>query len=100
LRSTNLLNLRLVPSAPDPAKGAPHLTVARPDGYFSKERDAVLLNGKAAPEEPAGLPVRDSFVAQVPAGNDSVKVELRSEAIYVRPSADFQQNLPIADLLW
>jgi pimeloyl-ACP methyl ester carboxylesterase len=101
LRSTTLLNLRLVPASPDAMKGTPHVFVARPDGYFSRERDAVLIDGKPTTDEPAGLPVRDSFAAQIPAGaTDSVKVQLRSETIYVRSSTDFTQTLPIADLLW
>ncbi|SEB50458.1 alpha/beta fold hydrolase [Terriglobus roseus] len=99
LRSTNLLNLRLVPATEDAAKGTSHLTIARPDGYFSKERDPVLMNGKPVPEEPTGLPVRDNFVAHV-SGSDGVKVQLRTETIYARPSMDFQRNLSIVDLLW
>jgi pimeloyl-ACP methyl ester carboxylesterase len=100
LRSTKLLNLRFTPQAPDPAKGTPHLLIARPEGYLSAGRDAVLIDGKPINDEPAGLPVKDSFVATVPAKADGVEVKLRGETIWARPSDDFGARLTVVDLLW
>lgn len=99
-RSTALLNLRLTPISADPAKGTPRLLIARPEGYFSAERDAVLLDGTQTADEPRGLPAKDSFVATAPPGRESVKVQLRGETIWARPSTDFGTRLAVVDLLW
>lgn len=99
-RSTKLENLRLVPAAVDPAKGSEHLLIARPQGYLSAERDAALIDGAQSKDEPGGLPVKDSFVATVPAAKDGVKVQLRGETIWARPSGDFATRLAVVDLLW
>jgi triacylglycerol lipase len=99
-RSTKLENLRLVPPAADPAKGSEHLLISRPQGYFSAERDAVLIDGTQTKDEPGGLPVKDNFVATVPKTKDGVKVQLRGETIWARPSEDFGTRLAVVDLLW
>jgi triacylglycerol lipase len=99
-RSTNLLNLRLAPVVPDAAKGTQHVLIARPEGYFSAGRDAVLIDGAPTKDEPGGFPAKDSFVAAVPAKADGVMVQLRGETIWARPSTDFASRMAVVDLLW
>ncbi|SFR97667.1 Lipase (class 2) [Granulicella pectinivorans] len=99
-RSTALMNLRLVPAAADSARGKGHLLISRPEGYFSAGRDAVTIDGALTKDEPAGLPVKDSFVATVPTKADGVAVRLRGETIWARPSEDFATRLAVVDLLW
>jgi triacylglycerol lipase len=101
-RSTTLLNLRFMPVPREAAgltPGAEYVLVARPQAYFSKDRDPVTIGGKAAAEEPGGLPLRDSFFAAVPSSVD-VPVKLRQETIVVRGSKDLAKDLPVVDFLW
>jgi len=77
-RSTNLLNLRLVPPSP-----APGLQIHRPQGYFSKGRDAIKINGLELESIPPGIPTRDSLSIQP---NGPVTVELREELLFARPA--------------
>lgn len=101
LRSTTLLNLRLAPVPREVNAStdlSPKLLIARPDGYLSRDRDPVTIAGKLAAEEPAGLPVRDSFLADVTVPLATVK--LRNETIAARPSKDLVKDLPIVDFLW
>jgi triacylglycerol lipase len=103
-RSTGLMNLRLLPvpreSATLPA--GEYVLVDRPQGYMARERDAVMIDGALAKDEPSGLPsgvpVRDSFVAALPA--DEAKVVLRGETILVVGSKDLKKDLPVVDFLW
>lgn len=99
-RSTGLLNLRLPTLHPSAPRGKSHLLIARPQGYFSAERDAVLIDGTKSSDEPAGLPIKDSFIATVPQAQDGVKVQLRGETIWARPSTDLATRLAVVDLLW
>jgi triacylglycerol lipase len=110
-RSTTLLNLRLLPVPAEPkvagqtsASVASHrgqLLVARPEGYFSRERDPVLVDGKISSDEPAGLPLRDSFLVDVATSSGQLTtVVLRNEKIAARPSADLATDLPVVDFLW
>ena len=101
-RSTSLLNLRFQPVPQEAAAltpGAEYVLVARPQAYFSRDRDPVSIAGKIAPEEPGGLPLQDSFFAAVPAEGD-VTVKLRNETIVVRGSKDLAKDLPVVDFLW
>jgi pimeloyl-ACP methyl ester carboxylesterase len=110
-RSSSLINLRFAPppgslgSVPNTATGSiasqsgPELLVARPQGYFSRDRDPVLVDGKQAAAEPGGLPVNDSFVVNVPT-TTPVQVSLREERITAWPSTDVKRDLPIVDFLW
>jgi triacylglycerol lipase len=101
-RSTALLNLRFMPVPHESiglTAGAEYVLVARPQAYFSRDRDPVTIAGKAAPEEPAGLPLRDSFFAEVSSAAE-VPVRLRQETIVVRGSKDLAKDLPVADFLW
>jgi len=104
-RSTTLLNLRLM-AVPPTAKTSSsaqqsQILVARPQGYFSRERDAVQIDGKLSPDEPAGLPLQDSFVAKVPMDTGKLtQVTLRNETIWARSSQDFSKELPVVDFLW
>jgi triacylglycerol lipase len=110
-RSTSLLNLRFLPvptepkvtgeSAPSvPAHGS-QLLIARPQGYFSRERDPVLIDNKIATDEPAGLPLNDAFLATLPAPPTQITtVALRKETIAARPSTDLAKDLPVVDFLW
>ncbi|AFL87514.1 hypothetical protein Terro_1204 [Terriglobus roseus DSM 18391] len=105
-RSSSLINLRFLPvptslgaaQAGAEAKG-PELFVERPQGYFSRDRDPVLIEGKLAVEEPAGLPTRDAFLVNLPAAKP-VRVSLRDEAITAIPSTDLSHDLPVVDFLW
>ena len=89
-RSTGLLNFRFVPGA---AKG---LTIHRPQGYLSKGRDAVLMNGKLVEELTEGVPTRDSVMVMAQGG---VKVELRGETVYAR-GAERDNETNIVELIW
>jgi pimeloyl-ACP methyl ester carboxylesterase len=103
LRSSGLINLRFVP-APNEAPSATgqtttKLLIARPQGYFSRDRDPVMIDGKSAAEEPNGLPTRDSFIANLPTP-DLISVVLRGESVTARPSTNLTKDLPIVDFLW
>jgi hypothetical protein len=78
---------------------APQLLIARPEGYFSRDRDPVQIDGKIPVEEPEGLPVRDSFTVSLPETTFAT-VTLRSETILARPSTDLNKDLPVVDFLW
>ena len=101
-RSTTLLNLRFAPvprsRAASTATG-PQLFIERPQGYLSRERDPVMINGKLADTEPAGLPLDDSFLAST-SNTELTTVTLRGETIAARPSDDLLKELPIVDFLW
>jgi triacylglycerol lipase len=110
-RSTTLLNLRFLPVPVEPkvagqtGDAAPvHrslLLVERPEGYFSRERDPVTIDGKISTDEPAGLPLRDSFLADVSVRPGQLTtVVLRKEKIAARPSTDLATDLPVVDFLW
>ena len=105
-RSTNILNLRLLPP-PNPSKNVEsasaslplQLLVARPEGYFSRDRDPVMIDGKTSIQEPEGLPLRDSFLVSVPY-DSLVSVKLREETIKAMPSRDLNTDLRVVDFLW
>jgi triacylglycerol lipase len=110
-RSTALLNLRFLPVPTEPkviGQGAAsvsthgsQLLIARPQGYFSRERDPVSIDNKIAADEPAGLPLNDAFLATLPTPPTQVTtVALRKETITARPSADLAKDLPVVDFLW
>ncbi len=101
-RSTQLLNLRLlpVPGEATALLGQPAFVVLRPEGYFSRQRDPVLLDGELATEEPDGLPVRDSFLAQSPGPAHPTQVTLRKEILWLAGSRDLRLDLPVACFLW
>ena len=103
-RSTGLMNLRLLP-VPREAATLPageYVLVERPQGYLARERDAVMIDGALAKDEPSGLPsgvpLRDAFVATLP--GDEAKVVLRGETIVVVGSKDLKKDLPVVDFLW
>lgn len=106
LRSTQLLNLRFAPvpavlkadSGGTYPSGA-QLVITRPEGYFSRERDAITINGAPVEQEPSGLPTQDTFVADLPK-SDAVQITLRKESISAIPSDDLARDLPIVDFLW
>jgi pimeloyl-ACP methyl ester carboxylesterase len=110
-RSTTLLNLRFLPVPTEPKvtdQGAPsvpmhrnQLLIARPQGYFSRERDPVLIDNKIATDEPAGLPLKDTFLADISTPPTQITtVVLRKETIAARPSNDLASDLPVVDFLW
>jgi triacylglycerol lipase len=110
-RSTTLLNLRFLPVPTEPkatgnaaASVPPHqsqLLVARPQGYFSRERDPVLVDNKVTTDEPSGLPLNDSFLVNLSTPpTQTTTVVLRKETIAARPSADLATDLPVVDFLW
>ncbi|MCX6611648.1 MAG: lipase [Acidobacteria bacterium] len=89
-RSTALLNFRFVPG------GAKGLTIHRPQGYLSKGRDALMMNGKLVEELAEGVPTRDSVTVIAQGG---VKVELRGETVYARASGS-DNEVNIVELIW
>lgn len=100
-RSTTLLNFRFVPTPTVPAGTAADkamLVITRPEGYFSRDRDPVLIDGKPVPEEPAGLPLRDSFTATLQ-GSGVVAVALRGETVQAKPSTDPARQASIVEFL-
>jgi triacylglycerol lipase len=106
-RSTTLLNLRFLPVPTEPKVATslpPHtsqLLIDRPQGYLSRERDPVLIDNKVATDEPAGLPLNDSFLANLPTPPTQITtVVLRKETIAARPSTDLSTDLPVVDFLW
>ena len=103
-RSTGLMNLRLLP-VPREAATLPageYVLVDRPQGYMARERDAVMIDGALAKDEPSalpsGVPLRDAFVAALP--GDEATVVLRGETIVVVGSKDLKKDLPVVDFLW
>jgi pimeloyl-ACP methyl ester carboxylesterase len=101
-RSTALLNLRFLPVPRDTAThtaDAAMLFIARPEGYFSSDRDRITINGKSVVEEPQGLPIRDSFLAST-TDTHAATVTLRGEQIIAQPSKNIANDLPIVDFLW
>jgi pimeloyl-ACP methyl ester carboxylesterase len=111
-RSTRLLNLRLLPvpeelhvtadkSAPPVPPHTSQLLIVRPEGYFSRERDPVLIDNKLSSDEPGGLPLHDEFIANLPTPpTQPTTVTLRKETIVARPSTDLEKDLPVVDFLW
>ena len=99
-RSTALLNFRLLPT-PATADGGKtgSFLVLRPDGYFSSERDSVLVDGTQAAAEPKGLPIRDSFQVETPDAAHVVEVRLREEDVLVKPSTNQQKSMSIVEFL-
>lgn len=98
-RSTSLLNLRFYPPSTKVPVDQPSLLVHRPQGYFSRERDPVQVNGQPAQEIPDGLPVEDSFVLARPEAQN-LKIELRGEVIYARPAQVNAGHYATAELFW
>jgi pimeloyl-ACP methyl ester carboxylesterase len=100
-RSTSLLNLRFLPVPPEARQQSTEMfLIDRPQGYFSRERDPVTIDGALAAEEPSGLPARDSFFVHVVKPLDRVEVSLRKEKIAVHPSQDLSKDLAVAEFLW
>jgi len=97
LRSTPLLNFRF--ATPSPAdKG--NLLIHRPQGYLSKGRDPLTIDGADVDAIPAGVPTRDSVSVTIPAGSaKGIAVRLRYETVRARP-ATAQNELNIVQLVW
>jgi pimeloyl-ACP methyl ester carboxylesterase len=97
LRSTALLNLRFMPER-DGQSGGLQVFVARPQGYLSRGRDPVKLDGDETTQVPEGLPATDSVMMSVPESKRSgVRVELRGETIYARPVKSGAHELSVAE---
>ena len=79
-----------------PPSPAPGLQIHRPQGYFSKGRDAVKINGLELESIPPGIPTRDSLSIQP---NGPVTVELREELLFARPALR-PGDTSIATFLW
>ena len=66
-----------------------------------RDRDPVEIDGKVSNDEPSGLPLEDSFVANLQISSGALaQVTLRNETIVARPSKDLSKDLPIVDFLW
>lgn len=89
-RSTALLNFRFAPGS---AKG---LTIHRPQGYLSKGRDPVMLDGKPVEGLTEGIPTRDSLNVSA---HGAVKVSLRGETVHAR-AAGSDNETNIVELIW
>lgn len=97
LRSTSLLNFRFATPAPAD-KG--NLLIHRPQGYLSKGRDPLTIDGADVDSIPAGIPTRDSVSVTIPATTTSgVAVKLRDETVRARPATS-PNELNIVQLLW
>jgi hypothetical protein len=72
------------------------LVITRPEGYFSRERDAITIDGAPVEQEPYSLPTQDTFVVDLPK-SDAVQITLRKESIAAIPSDDLARELPIVD---
>ena len=99
LRSTTLLNFRFWPALAfgGPVLKGPRLLIHRPQGYLSKGRDMMLVDGVAVEELLPGVPTRDAVAIQ--AKSASIRVQLRGEVVHARP-ADAETELNIVDLIW
>lgn len=89
-RSSNIVNLRYRPVT------AAATVAARPQGYWSKGRDALTLNGEPVATVPAGIPTADTVPLAIDKGG---LLELRGERIAIRPSTN-GKDLNIADFNW
>ncbi len=105
LRSTSLLNFRFWPAGAMELLGGakiegPRLLIHRPQGYFSKGRDALLVDGAPVEQLLPGIPTRDAVIIPVlPEKRSGVRVTLRDEVIHARPS-ESASAVHIAELLW
>ncbi|BDC48497.1 hypothetical protein F183_A08130 [Bryobacterales bacterium F-183] len=93
LRTTSILNFRFATPTPG-EKG--NLIIHRPQGYLSKGRDALTIDGAAVEALLPGVPTRDAVGVTVTKG---VTVKLRDEVIRARPAAS-PNELNIVELLW
>jgi len=92
LRSTNLLNFRFVPQAEGPG-----VTVHRPQGYLSKDRDPVTVNGAPVATLQPGIPTLDAV--RIKTAESPLRIQLRGETLVVRP-AMAPNETHIAELVW
>ena len=105
LRSTTLLNFRFWPEAAMQMLGGqaltgPRLLIHRPQGYLSKDRDPLMVDGVAVEALIPGVPTRDGVgVAIALDKRAGVRVELRGEVVHARPAED-SNELNIVDLIW
>lgn len=90
-RSSDVVNLRYRPVSVAATQAA------RPQGYFSKDRDPLRFNGELVPNVPAGVPTADTVPLTLPAGGP---LELRGERIAVRPAEAGKRELHVADFNW
>lgn len=76
------------------------LLIHRPQGYLSKDRDPLMVDGVAVAALQPGVPTRDGVgIAIASDKRAGVRVELRSEVIHARP-AESANELNIVDLIW
>ncbi|WP_031499810.1 hypothetical protein [Bryobacter aggregatus] len=100
LRSTPLLNFRFLPAAAMEGLRGPRLLVHRPQGYLSKGRDALTMDGAAVEALLPGVPTRDSVAVAVPeAKKAGVRVELRGEVVHAR-AAEAEHEMNVVELIW
>lgn len=106
LRSTTLLNFRFLPAEAMQALGGPaangaNLLIHRPQGYLSKGRDPVTVDGVEAGELLPGIPTRDSVGVRIPTATakDGVRIELRGEVIQAKPAAAANE-MSVVELIW
>lgn len=90
-RTSDVINLRYRPVT------ASSTQAVRPQGYFSKERDALTFNGEPVPGIPGGIPTIDTIPLRLTSGG---LLQLREEKIAIRPAAANTRELHIADFNW
>ncbi len=101
LRTTALLNLRFYPAPRNLPADRPALLVQRPQGYFAKERDPLTINGREAEGLAPGVPTADFVPVALPeAPPEGLRVELRGEVIYARPSRLSEGHFATAELFY
>ncbi len=97
-RSSTYVNLRFRPLLPADKLTEPSITVIRPQGYLSKGRDTVLVDGKEYDGLPAGVPTLDEFKLKGLAANgQGIEIRLRDERVFARPALPGQAELSIAE---
>ena len=90
-RSSDVVNLRWRPVTKSTT------LAARPQGYFSRDRDPLKFNGEPVAGVPAGVPSADVVPLAIGAGG---ALELRGERIPIRPANGAGRELHIADFNW
>lgn len=101
LRSTALLNLRFYPPSRAIPSDRPALLVQRPQGYFSKGRDPLTINGKPAEGIAPGVPNADFVPVALPEYPPvGLRIELRGEVIHARPATVSEGHYATAELFF
>ena len=94
-RSSVYVNLRFRPIPATAAASEPTILVMRPQGYLSKGRDPVMIDGKEYDGLPAGVPTVDEF--KLKTTGESVAISLRGEQVYAQAATAKTGEICIAE---